>query len=72
MRNPEELRRDFGLITEDELATMLDNKLDTIRAWRSERFGPKWVKLGKSVYYRFEDVIAWINASVVNSEPVPA
>lgn len=67
-REPQDLRREFGLLTEDELASMLDNKLDTIRSWRSESFGPKWVKLGKSVYYRFEDITEWINDRVVHPE----
>jgi predicted DNA-binding transcriptional regulator AlpA len=60
-----ELRTRLGLITEEELAEMLDNKAETIRAWRSEKFGPKWVKLGKNVFYRAQDVTEWINANVV-------
>jgi predicted DNA-binding transcriptional regulator AlpA len=60
-----ELRTRLGLITEEELAEMLDNKVETIRAWRSEKFGPKWTKLGKSVFYRAQDVTDWINANVV-------
>jgi hypothetical protein len=62
------LRRDFGLLTEDELAVMLDLKLETIRAWRSEKIGPAWVKLGKGVYYRFKDITEWIDKSVVPME----
>lgn len=55
------LRNRFGLLTEDELAAMLDVKLTTLATWRSTNFGPKPVKLGKGVFYRAKDVAEWID-----------
>lgn len=71
MRSADELRSYFALVSEDELATMLDIKLETLRAWRTDKQGPRWIKLGKGVYYRDVDVFEWIDASGVPSdEPV--
>jgi len=70
-RTADELRHDFGLLTEEELSIMLDNRIDTIRSWRAEKFGPKWVKLGRSVYYRDQDVNEWITENVIYEEAAP-
>lgn len=67
LRSPGDYRREFALLTEEELAIMLEVKLDTVRSWRSEKIGPKWTKLGKSVYYRALDVSDWINDCVVST-----
>ena len=31
----------------------------TLRNWRVEGYGPKWVKFGGAVRYRFSEIIAW-------------
>lgn len=64
----EETRKRLGLLTEAELCAALENKPATLQQWRCEGYGPKYVKLGKSIFYRFADVQEWINASVVTKE----
>jgi predicted DNA-binding transcriptional regulator AlpA len=63
----DETRKRLGLLTEEELCSALDNKPATLQQWRCEGYGPKWVKLGKAVFYRFSDVEDWINRSVCES-----
>jgi hypothetical protein len=53
------------LLTEADLATVLEVEARTVQAWRAEGRGPDFVKLGKSVFYRVADVRDWIDASVV-------
>lgn len=58
------LRARLGLVTEDELAAALDLKVSTLQAWRADRTGPSFTKLGKSVFYRQADVEEWITFNV--------
>ena len=55
----------LGLISEEELAAMIDIKPHTLAVWRSEGKGPDYTRLGKSVFYRQMDVEEWIAANVV-------
>ena len=59
------LRSDLEIFSEDELAHVLVVKSQTLATWRAESKGPDYVKLGKSIFYRKQDVVTWINASVV-------
>ncbi len=59
------LRSVLDIFTEDELAEILDVKTQTLAAWRADSKGPDYVKLGKSIFYRKQDVLDWINANVV-------
>lgn len=55
----------IGLLSEDELAALLDVKAQTLQSWRVQKTGPDFVKLGKAVFYRKTDVEDWIAANVV-------
>ena len=59
------LRMMVGLLSEDELAVMIDVKPQTLQTWRVQKTGPDFVKLGKAVFYRRSDVEAWIASNVV-------
>lgn len=54
-----------GLMSEEELAVLLDVKPQTLQTWRVQKTGPDFVKLGKAVFYRRADVEAWIASNVV-------
>lgn len=49
------------LMTETEVAQLLKRSVKTLRNDRSAGRGPKWSKLGKSVRYKFSDVMEWVN-----------
>jgi predicted DNA-binding transcriptional regulator AlpA len=58
------LRQELGIISTEELAAALDIPLSTVVTWRSRGGGPNFVRLGKHVQYRVEDVRAWILANL--------
>jgi predicted DNA-binding transcriptional regulator AlpA len=60
-----DLRVAMGLFTPDDLAKMIGIGVRQLQVWRSEEIGPDYVKLGKQVFYRHEDIHAWIEANVV-------
>lgn len=66
----ENLRREFALLTEEELAQILHLSPNTLQVWRVEGKGPKFVKLGKGVFYRDADVFDWIDAQASDEKPV--
>lgn len=59
------LRSALDIFAEADLAEILDVKTQTLASWRAENKGPDYVKLGKSIFYRKQDVLDWINANVV-------
>ena len=67
-----QLRACVGLLTEDELTHMLDISKHTLQIWRMKGGGPRFVKLGKNVFYTIGDIITWIqyNTMITTSEPV--
>ena len=55
------------LLKEKQAAEMLQLKEATLRNWRLRGKGPQYSKLGGAIRYREEDIIGWINASIVTS-----
>ncbi len=51
------------LLTEQQLAAVLHVKVKSLQAWRSRGGGPPFVKLGRCVRYRLEDLEAFLTAS---------
>ena len=62
-----------ALLTEDAAARILNVSPRTLQAWRMEKRGPAFVRVGRSVRYRRRDLVEWIEcntypaASGVNS-----
>ena len=50
------------LLTSDEAATLLRQKPATLAAWRSEKKGPAWQKIGRGCFYRRVDIAAYIGS----------
>ncbi|GAB3566645.1 helix-turn-helix transcriptional regulator [Spelaeicoccus albus] len=48
------------LLTVDDLAAYLSKPKATLYAWRTRKLGPKAVRVGGNVRYRWEDVEEWI------------
>ena len=48
------------LLTPDEAAEWLRSKERTLERWRSDGVGPAFVRLGRRVAYRLEDLQAWV------------
>jgi predicted DNA-binding transcriptional regulator AlpA len=60
--------RELGLMTEAELAAMVGNDVHTLKNWRSQRSGPRFVKLGRRTFYRLESFRAWLASHVVTGD----
>lgn len=50
-----------------QLAERLTNRKNTIEGWRVKGIGPRYVKIGRLVRYRIEDVDAWLEAQTRTS-----
>jgi excisionase family DNA binding protein len=59
------------LLTEEEVSERLHVSLATIRRWRLERRGPKFIKVGALVRYQPEDLEEWLASLPTGGTPVP-
>jgi DNA-binding transcriptional MerR regulator len=50
---------DAPYLTIDDLAERYQVPVATVRYWRHRGEGPKAVKIGRFVRYKFNDVLAW-------------
>ena len=64
------LRSDFGLLSQDDLSQLFDVTKETLREWRRLKQGPSFVRVGKGVFYRRQDVTNWLDANLVPAQPV--
>jgi hypothetical protein len=48
------------LIPEAKLAAQTGNQTTTLAAWRVAGRGPAYVKIGRKVFYRPDDVATWL------------
>jgi predicted DNA-binding transcriptional regulator AlpA len=58
------LRETMGLLTEEDICLLIDVHPQTLRVWRTHKEGPRWTKLGRTIFYRRQDVEAWIEANL--------
>lgn len=52
--------KNMELLTEKETSEFLKVKSATLRTWRTRGQGPVFIKIGRSVRYRMQDLEAWI------------
>ena len=55
------------LLTTAETAEKLRIRRQTLEAWRMTGQGPKFIKMGRRVFYRLSDVETWITNRTVAS-----
>jgi hypothetical protein len=56
-----------SLIDTDDLAKYLRNEVNTCEGWRLKGIGPRYIKVGRLVRYRIEDVDLWLESQTRNS-----
>jgi predicted DNA-binding transcriptional regulator AlpA len=54
------------LLTIDEVSTLLRVPVATLRYWRHIGKGPRSFKMGRRVFYRESDVLAWLDEQTGN------
>lgn len=64
MYPPEHFRDHLDLMTIEELCSAINVTKQTLAKWRVLGEGPKYARLGKSIFYRYGDVLQWIENSV--------
>jgi predicted DNA-binding transcriptional regulator AlpA len=60
------------LLNEHDVAGMTGLSVATVRKWRLLRRGPKYIKIGAAVRYKFEDLSAWLESCPSGGQPVEA
>lgn len=63
------LRAQIELISEIELSLMLDEPLTKVKWRRANGVGPRYVKLGRSVFYTLSDIRDWIEDNTHPASP---
>jgi predicted DNA-binding transcriptional regulator AlpA len=51
-----------ALLTEHQVAEIIGMSLASLRRWRLQRQGPKYLKIGAAVRYPPADVSAWLES----------
>lgn len=64
--------RDQKLLTITEAAEIVRAPIATLRYWRHLGTGPRSFRLGRRVFYRYADLIVWINERHDHDGPQPA
>ncbi len=62
----------LSLLTEDDVAKGLNLSLASLRRWRLEKRGPRFIKVGSLVRYRPEDVENWLASLPTGGSIKPA
>ena len=58
----------FRFVDEKKAAKILDIAVQTLRNWRQNRRGPAYFKMGRSVRYKVEDLVAYSNKRRIDPE----
>lgn len=58
------------LMDEAALADFVGVTLKTLQKWRWQRTGPTFVKMGRLIRYRREDVERWLESQLVTTRDV--
>jgi hypothetical protein len=56
-------------LTQEQAAVVIGVKPTTLATWRHFGRGPKYLKIGRSCFYRRDDIDRWMDAQAV--VPVP-
>lgn len=60
-------RKVRGMLKTEQAAEILGVCEKTLRRWRDESAGPRFIRIGRKVFYRPEDVDAWLEAQTVET-----
>jgi predicted DNA-binding transcriptional regulator AlpA len=60
-------RKDDRLLTPAEVAEFLRTTTDVLKTWRYRGDGPPFVKVGRSVLYRWSALDRWLDSRAVAS-----
>ena len=53
-------KKEIRLLNDGKAADVLDTQIQTLRNWRCQLKGPPYIKIGRNVRYRLEDLIKFM------------
>lgn len=56
---------DDPLLTEVDAARVLSLSSRTLQAWRAKPFGPRFIRVGRAIRYRRQDIEEWVSEQTV-------
>lgn len=62
----------FGILTDEEVALLLNVSVYTLRDWRHLKTGPDYTRVGKAVFYEIDAIKRWLAVNTVSSGGVAA
>src|SRR5262249_57804999 len=57
--------QDDALLSQEKAAAVLGMKPATLSSWRAKGKGPKFHQVGRSAFYRRQDILDWIDQQAV-------
>jgi predicted DNA-binding transcriptional regulator AlpA len=60
------------LLNEHDVARINGMSVASVRRWRLLRQGPRFLKIGSAVRYRYEDISTWLNSRPTGGEQIRA
>lgn len=57
------------LLYEVDAARLMNLSSRTLQAWRSKGLGPPYVRVGRAIRYRWDDIAAWLDSRTVKCRP---
>ncbi len=60
------------LLTEKDVAEALQCTVSALRLWRHEGTGPRFIRVGRFVRYREEDVALYLEGCPKGGQPIPS
>ena len=57
--------QEYEMLDERGAADLLGLKPATLRQWRMQERGPAFVRMQRTIRYRREDLLAYLNAAIV-------
>jgi predicted DNA-binding transcriptional regulator AlpA len=62
----------LGLMHESDVCTLCNVRSETLWSWRKDNKGPAYVKIGREICYRVDDLMNWIASNVVEFLNAPS
>jgi hypothetical protein len=56
------------LLTERDAADLLKVSTRTLQAWRCDRVGPPFIRVGRSIRYRRGELLVWLASRAVRTD----
>jgi hypothetical protein len=67
-KTPRPLTEREPLVAAGPVALYLDQSEKTLEAWRARGFGPRFIRVGQGVRYRWSDIDAWLDLNTIEPE----